>query len=616
MDDESAEIELLEQNINKTRHISNRMINILDSFDTRLAKLEKSILPLYNSTQILQRRANNIEKALLKIDEVASNHEGIEAEEALILRGPQPGQIDAYRDALERLNASIAFKGSDPDSLETARLVETGAKKLTQLYTKVVAEGSTGSIPPPGEELTMCPFPAVSLSTLRNLVTFLRTLPLPSTHPSHAAAPGILSTLKEAQKGYADMRGTWARKCLETQGKRVLDRADTIDAIVVGKDFGKWAESLISVAETEYELLVDLIPLTGPTMTASTFDTLLNPILVLFSTIVTSLVGSIKRSLQKFAFLALSSFESLSVLQPRWEKLLTLRGNESRKDTNEFKEGLHALRAVCLRSFPEFLADLKMASMGNTRAEQSTGPADFTIQTVRYMDRLPEVRDAAASILLVVGDGNWKMGQGTQVGKGAKLGDGDERVILEHYAYDVVMTALSSLMTVSKTPRRSPALNAIFLLNNVSYLRQHILVEPRLRSLPDLLSSPTRDVLNSNYRTAKANYFDANFSPLMQVLSDDPKDKSGKTATKEKFIRFFDLFEEVLERHKMARVLEDDPAGREALGEEVIKLILKNVSGVVYIIIHRLIKSPDIKMSPETVTTQLRALYRSGDDRL
>lgn len=32
---------------------------ILDSFDTRLAKLEKSILPLYTATQILGRRRNS-----------------------------------------------------------------------------------------------------------------------------------------------------------------------------------------------------------------------------------------------------------------------------------------------------------------------------------------------------------------------------------------------------------------------------------------------------------------------------------------------------------------------------------------------------------------------------
>ena len=84
----------------------------------------------------------DIESALQKIDEVASNQEGIAAEEALILRGcvfsliehphelstifflspsPQPEQLDAYTDALERLNASIAFGSAEENQRDTVR---------------------------------------------------------------------------------------------------------------------------------------------------------------------------------------------------------------------------------------------------------------------------------------------------------------------------------------------------------------------------------------------------------------------------------------------------------------------------------------------------------------
>ena len=130
-----------------------------------------------------------------------------------------------------------------------AHLVETGAKKLTQLYTKLVAEASTGVSPPPGTDVTANLFPEDILTSLNPLVRFLRTLPLPATHPSHPAAKTIMSTLKEAQKGYAEMRGAWARKCLESEAKRVLDRADTIDSLNAGKEFGYWVQSLLSVAE-------------------------------------------------------------------------------------------------------------------------------------------------------------------------------------------------------------------------------------------------------------------------------------------------------------------------------------------------------------------------------
>jgi len=124
---------------------------ILDSFDTRLGKLEKSILPLYTATQILSRRRNSkwtkdvhwkelrltwlpdIDKTLEKIEDLANNQQDLSVDESLILRGcgaliyivslvdfivfyrPQPGQIGVYKDALERLNTSIAFNAADLD---------------------------------------------------------------------------------------------------------------------------------------------------------------------------------------------------------------------------------------------------------------------------------------------------------------------------------------------------------------------------------------------------------------------------------------------------------------------------------------------------------------------
>ena len=136
------------------------------------------------------------------------------------------------------------------------------------------------------------------------------------------------------------------------------------------------------------------------------------------------------------------------------------------------------------------------------------------------------------------------------------------------------MTTVKSLTELSKTHSR-PALGAIFLLNNISYLRQNIILEPRHESLRDPLSPPTTNMLDSNFRTAKAGYFDANFSPLLQTLIDE-KDK-GKSAVKEKFNRFFDLLDEVTERHQMAWVLADDPEGRAQVADEAVKLVVPSL---------------------------------------
>ena len=82
-------------------------------------------------------------------------------------------------------------------------------------------------------------------------MAFLRGL-----HSSHPAGQVILATLREAQRGYADMRGTWNRKSVETHAKRVVDRAETLDGVIAGKEFEMWVENLLRIAEVGVFLLL------------------------------------------------------------------------------------------------------------------------------------------------------------------------------------------------------------------------------------------------------------------------------------------------------------------------------------------------------------------------
>ena len=68
----------------------------------------------------------------------------------------------------------------------------------------------------------------------------------------------------------------------------------------------------------------------------------------------------------------------------------------------------------------------------------------------------------------------------------------------------------------------------------------------------------------------------------MQALSEDrEKEKVGssawKAATKEKFTRFYDLLEEIGERHRIARVLEEEEEGKKAIAEEAVKLVVPSL---------------------------------------
>jgi exocyst complex protein 7 len=121
-------------------------------------------------------------------------------------------------------------------------------------------------------------------------------------------------------------------------------------------------------------MLGDMLPLPAPPVLAATYNSLMNPVLGLFSDTLAGLIALIKRSLHKYTFLALSSHQALAGLQTRWDALQTRRQQER----NELRDGLNQLRSVCLRSFPEFLADVKLAASPRA-GELSTGVADFTI---------------------------------------------------------------------------------------------------------------------------------------------------------------------------------------------------------------------------------------------
>lgn len=296
----------------------------------------------------------------------------------------------------------------------------------------------------------------------------------------------------------------------------------------------------------------------------------MTPLLNLFSTTISSLTALIKRSLRTHTFLALSSLNALSFYVSQWDNAVLpgKSGSSGRKD--ELRDAINSIRALCLRSFPEMLADIKTAAV--PRGEVGTGVADVTQQVVAYLEKLPSVQAAAATALLALGDGNWRMGEGAAVRAGPKLGEGDEGVILDHFVHDLITTTLATLTSLGRASRR-PALGAVFQLNNVAYL-QSAVMHP-MKDIRSMIGKSTKDALASGFRTAKATYFDENYSPLMQALADDGSKKSG--ALKDKFTRFYDLLEEVAERHRIAKVLDDDEEAREQMCEEVVKLVVPSL---------------------------------------
>lgn len=87
--------------------------------------------------------------------------------------------------------------------------------------------------------------------------------------------------------------------------------------------------------------------------------------------------------------MALAIYSSLSETQDQYADIILRRAG--RKD-NDLSTGIHALRGVCIRSFPELLLEIKTPAMSPPtptpgRGEIGTGIADVTV-LVSYLLRL------------------------------------------------------------------------------------------------------------------------------------------------------------------------------------------------------------------------------------
>ena len=143
---------------------------------------------------------------------------------------------------------------------------------------------------------------------------------------------------------------------------------------------------MLTLVQNEYAVLFELALLPTSKELAGAFASLLTPLLTMLSTSLTQLTNRVKRALQANTFLALSAHSYLASvgMTQRWDEAIRRRANGSTANVNALKEGLHSLRAVCLRSFPEFLVDIKQASI--PRGEITADIADIT-----YTVRLPPI---------------------------------------------------------------------------------------------------------------------------------------------------------------------------------------------------------------------------------
>ncbi|XP_052782114.1 exocyst complex component 7-like isoform X2 [Mya arenaria] len=134
LEKEMSNLSLLKDSLKKSNTNTENMLGILTSFETRLRKLEQTIVPVYNETENLRRRQENIDKTMTTLDHVLGYYHISQEADMMIKDGPEMHGLDRYLQQMDKvLEALNYFKKHNQNTVElrdVAALFERGKDVL------------------------------------------------------------------------------------------------------------------------------------------------------------------------------------------------------------------------------------------------------------------------------------------------------------------------------------------------------------------------------------------------------------------------------------------------------------------------------------------------------
>lgn len=136
--------------LDKSNQLTNNMVSILTSFESRLMKLENSIIPVHKQTETLQRLQENVDSTLSCLDHVISYYHVATETEKIIKDGPS-GRLEEYLSCIAKIQKAVEyFQDNNPDSPELNRvksLFERGKESLDAEFRNLLQRHSK-PVPP------------------------------------------------------------------------------------------------------------------------------------------------------------------------------------------------------------------------------------------------------------------------------------------------------------------------------------------------------------------------------------------------------------------------------------------------------------------------------------
>ncbi|NWR79423.1 EXOC7 protein, partial [Centropus unirufus] len=147
---EEETLAFIKESLDKSDQLTKNMVSILSSFESRLMKLENSIIPVHKQTENLQRLQENVEKTLSCLDHVISYYHVAKDTEKIIKEGPT-GRLEEFLNCMDKIQKAVEyFQDNNPDSPELNRvksLFERGKESLESEFRSLMTR-HTKPVPP------------------------------------------------------------------------------------------------------------------------------------------------------------------------------------------------------------------------------------------------------------------------------------------------------------------------------------------------------------------------------------------------------------------------------------------------------------------------------------
>ncbi|XP_027327164.1 exocyst complex component 7 isoform X8 [Anas acuta] len=518
---EEETLSFIKESLEKSDQLTKNMVSILSSFESRLMKLENSIIPVHKQTENLQRLQENVEKTLSCLDHVISYYHVAKDTEKIIKEGPT-GRLEEYLNCMDKIQKAVEyFQDNSPDSPELNRvksLFERGKESLESEFRSLMTR-HTKPVPPilildlisgddemeTQEEMSLEHLPESVLHDIIRISGWLvengrnqdfmtvyfqiRSVQLDrsikglkdhfrknSSSTGVPYSPAIQNKRKDTptkkpvkRPGHEhDLRVKHLSDTLSDKHGPAAGRDDVFDIEIDA--YIHCVSAFVKLAQSEYQLLTEIVP---EHHQKKTFDSLIQESLDNLIMEGDNIVSAARKAIIRHDYSAVLTIfpilKHLKQMKPEFDQVLqgTAAGTK-----NKLPGLITSMETTGAKALEEFADNIK-----NDPDKEYNMPKDGTVHeltsnAILFLQQLLDFQETAGAMLAsqVLGDTyNIPLDPRETSSSASSYSSEFSRRLLSTYICKVLGNLQLNLLSKSKV-YEDPALSAIFLHNNYNYI--------------------------------------------------------------------------------------------------------------------------------------------------